>query len=221
MQGVTAICAFVGTGLLHSLHAQPHEILDVIWADLVVNLHLLSIARVGLLKQKLKKPEVVLICAHPYDQFDFNARFDKICNAHKKYPYAKCFGNYNVKMVPCYYHFVLRFLIYQALPSLFVDVLLRAIKIKPIAMLSQRKFFAGNKEIIYFLSKSYKSNGVTHLAELVLMSKESDFKIDSLFQQTNDVSVGKSYKAIALGNRRYLLKEDDSSLPAARKRFKM
>lgn len=221
MQGVTAIVALVGTGLFHSLHAKPNEILDVMWADLIVNLHLLSIARYGLNQEKLPKLEVVNMCGCTYDNTTFKQRFKIVCDSQRKFPFAKCFGNLNIRMVPCYYRFVLRFLAYQVLPSIFLDLLLRAFKMKPMAMTIQRKLFVGTKDLAFFMSRSFKSNGVTNLADLVLLSKESDFKIESLFQQTNDRAIASSYEAFVLGNRRYLLKEDDSSLPAARKRLKM
>lgn len=209
----------MGTGLSHSVYANPHTILDVVWADLVVNVHLLSIARMGLEAEKLSKPDVVLICCYPYEQFDFKLRFEWIIRAQKKVPFAKCFGQYNLKIVPCYYHYLLRFLLYQVVPSFFLDLLLRAFKIDPMVMKSQRKLFVGAKEVEPFCNRTYKSGGVTHLAKLLLLSKNSTFNIDSLFQQTNDESIEKSYKTFVLGNRKYLMKEDESSLPAARKRY--
>lgn len=221
MQGVTAFVAFYGTGLLHSMYANPNEILDVVFADLVVNIHLLSIARVGLMNQKPEQPEVVLICAHPYDPFPLKNRYEYITTAEKKHPFSKCFGSYNIKMVPCYYHFVLRFLVYQVVPSLILDIFLKAFKLPAIAMSSQRKIFVGSKDLEHFLHRSYKSDGVSNLAELVVMSKESDFKIDSLFQQTTEVNIQNSYDSFVSGTRKYLLRDDESSLPAARKRYRM
>lgn len=221
VQGVTGIVAFVGTGLSHSLYAKPDAVIDVVWSDFVVNVHLLSIARMGLQAEKLSKPDVVPICCYPYEQFDFKTRFEWITNVQKKVPFAKCFGHYNFKIVPCYYHYVFRFLLYQVVPSLFLDLLLRAFKIKPMVMKSQRKLFIGIKEVEPFCTRTYKSDGVTHLAKLLLLAENSTFNIDSLFQQTNDVSLEKSFKTFALGNRKYLMKEDESSLPAARKRYRM
>lgn len=221
MQGVTGIVAFVGTGLLHSVYANPDAFLDVMWADLVVNVHILSIARVGLKKQKLTKPEVVLICCYPHDKANFKVRFDRIVEAQRRNPFSKCFGHYNVKIVSCYYHYVIRFVVYQVLPSIFLDLILKALKMKPMVLASQRKLFAGSKDLEYFCSRSFHSDGVTNLAELMLMTKDADFKLDSLFMSTNDAAIATSFDALVLGTRRYLSKEDDSSLPSARKRYKM
>uniref|UniRef100_T1GCX2 Fatty acyl-CoA reductase n=1 Tax=Megaselia scalaris TaxID=36166 RepID=T1GCX2_MEGSC len=96
-QGVTGIIAFLGTGLLHSLYGKPHETLDVIWSDLVVNIHLLSIARIGLLEQKLSKPEIVLICAYPHDPFDLSSRMKYVVQSQENLPFAKCLASTALK----------------------------------------------------------------------------------------------------------------------------
>lgn len=213
--------AFFGTGLMHSMYAKPHAILDMMYADLVVDVHLLSIARVGLMKEKLTKPEVVLMCSYPFDEFDLENQLNHLARIQKKLPFSKCFGDYNIEMVPCYYNFVLRVLAYQVVPSLLVDLLLRASKIRPIAMSSQRKMFVANKEMGFFTTRSFQSAGITHLGDLVVLSKESVFSVDSLFQQTNDVCLENAYGSFIAGTRKYLLRDDDSTLPAARRRYKM
>lgn len=220
-QGVTGTVAFFGTGLMHSFYCKPNSILDVVWADLVVNMHLLNIARIGLMKDKLKKPEVALICAYPQDQLKLRERYDWIVKTQRKYPFSKCFGHYNLKTVSCYYYFVLRVLVYQVVPSIFLDMLLRASNIRPMAMFAQRKMFAGSKELVHFCTRSFQSDGATNIADLLRLSRDSVFKIDSTFETINDAGIETSYKAYLMGTRKYLLKDDESTLPAARKRYKM
>lgn len=206
---------------MHSLYGKPHETLDVIWSDLVVNIHLLSIARIGLLKQKLSKPEIVLICAYPHDPFDLSSRMKYVVQSQEKLPFAKCFGFYSIKVVSCYYHYLLRVVLYQLLPSMLLDLLLRIFKIKPMLMTFQRKVFAGSKELFYFVSRSYRSAGITHQDKLFEMADSSVFKINSLYEQTSNANAKRSYDAFVLGNRKYLMKEKDSTLTSARRRYKM
>lgn len=213
--------AFFGTGLMHSMLANRDAILDLVWVDLVVNMHLLSIARVGLAKEKLTKPEVVLICAYPFDQRHFLCRYDHIMKAQRKFPYSKCFGHYNIQMISCPYYFALRVIVYQVIPSIFVDLLLKASNMKPMAMSAQRKMFAGCKDLAYFCSKSLPGDGPTELANLVLLSKNSPFSVQSYFEAFNMDSTDGCYDSLLLGTRKYLLRDDESSLPAARRRYKM
>lgn len=208
---------------MHSFLGQPDVKLDMIFSDLVVNLHLLSIVRQASKPvQERSNPDIVLICGSEYDPYTLGLKLENVNRASRKYVYNKCFGYFDLKTVTCYYHFLLRFFIYQIIPSFFLDILLKFLKIKPFVMRTQRKIFTGNMEIAFFVFNSFKNAGITNLEELEALGRGNDFDIrSSLYSQQEDSSRKATYEEFVLSNRKFLLKEKDSSIPKARRKLTM
>lgn len=217
------IVSAMGTGLLRSMYARRDTYLDLIYLDLVVKLHLLHIIR---FKNNLKKEsnnlEIAQMSAGPMDPYTLGKRMKWAVKALEHYPFVKCVWFSGITITSCLFYYRLRVIMYQVIPSIILDLLLRAFKIEPRVMAIQRRLYNGALEMKFFLSNTISSNGLSHMLELVEMSNGTDFEIEPVLytQLTEDTAI-RSYKECILSNRRYILREKDKTIPNAITQHKM
>lgn len=218
--GITGLSAFWGTGLMRTAYSSKDVNFDLVFLDLVVNLMLIKASHMAM-KPRRKNPQVMLICSA--DIHSFGKCTKNMKRTMSKYPFDKSIWYHGrVVLTTCYFYFVFRILIYQVIPSLVLDRVLKRMGIKPMLMALQRKSFLGNKEITFFAFNSFPSTGITDKEELKELADGTDFSIThQLFCLETEKGRKELYEKFVLGCRRYLLKESDATLPYARIKMKM
>lgn len=221
-KGATGVAAMFGTGLYRTTYGKSDLRLDLIFLDLVVKALLLKMYQMTSRETKAITPHIILINAGDFDPHNYDERLKYTLEALEKYPFAKCFWYPGNVTTTIYLYYLWRVFIYQLIPSFTLDLLLKAFGRPPVALSLQRRAHIGNMELSYFLANSFKSKEPEELKEFRLSAVESDFDIGDHFEimQTEEGRAA-SYETHVIGIRRHLLKEDDSSMKASLKRFKM
>lgn len=165
-----------GTGLYRSTFGRGDISLDVVYLDLVVKSLLLKIFDLGTSTDHHPGTKVMLVCGGELDPFNYDGKMSKSREAFEKYPFMKCFwypGNVTTTFYPYY---LWRVYIYQLIPSLLIDLILKSLGKPPVAMALQRRAHTGNMELKHFLANSFQSDGITELKRFNEVSTSSDFK---------------------------------------------
>lgn len=223
LYGITGIVSAFGTGLLRTMYASRDTIMDIIYLDVVVNLHILNIVRFcSIVESSDERLDIALICAGYLDSFKLSKRIEMVEMMQSKTPFVKCIWHPALTITPCFYYFKFRYIFYQVLPSLLLDLVLRAFRIRPIIMSLQRRIFTGALEMHYFLTHTIHSYGISNLFELQKLGDGGKFDVESMvFVQLMESTAKSTYQEFVLSNRRYILKENDDSIPFARRQYKM
>ncbi|XP_075988680.1 putative fatty acyl-CoA reductase CG5065 [Anticarsia gemmatalis] len=113
-------------------------------------------------------------------------------------------------------HYI-KVLFQHLLPALFVDTLLWLLGKKPMLIKVQRRIFCADLALRYYTNKQWTFDNKNFIA-LRSVLKEQDR--DSFYYQVENVDIIRYFKKCCFGGRKFLMKEKDEDLPAARVHFK-
>lgn len=194
--------------------------LDIVYLDFVVKALLLKIFDFG--SSETSRANVFLVNGGDLDPNCYDDKLKYSREALEKYPFMKCFW-YPGNVTTTYYPYYLwRVYVYQLLPSLLLDVVLKRLGKPSIAMALQRRAHTGNMELKHFLVNSFESNQIDELRRLSKIAEDTNFTISEYADSMTTVEKrSDGFGTHMLGIRRHLLKEDDSTIPTALIKFRM
>lgn len=211
-----------GTGLFRTDYGKPTVELDLIFLDSLVNMLILMIYDKGSQEPKELKTSVALMCSADKDPHNYHEKMVHSLKSHYEYPFLKCFWRPGMVITPIYPYYIWRVIVYQVIPSAIIDLVLWSLGKKPIVLSIQRKAHCGNMSKKHFVFNSFRSNGTTDLKKYEAIGSGTEFDI-SLHMHLGETKEGRreAYRTHVYGMRKYLLKEDDESIPRARLKMAM
>lgn len=220
--GITGVSAMFGTGLFRTDYGKPTVDLDLIFLDSLVNILMIMMFDKGAKETRQLKTSIALLCSAGRDPHNYGEKMVQSRLLHFKYPFLKSFWIPGMVITPYYSYYIYRVILYQVIPSAFLDFILWCLGKKPIVLSIQRKAHCGNVSKKHFVLNSFRSNGTTDVERYETLAAGTDFDI-SKYMHSGETKEGRyeAYRTHVLGMRRNLLKEDDSSLPKARLKMNM
>lgn len=109
-------------------------------------------------------------------------------------------------------------ILYHWIPALLVDGLLRLLRFEPVLMRVQRRIAKGFEVFEYYTNNQwdFKSDIAQKVRTRLNAREKEEYKVDS-----NGVNIEKYFEDCTLAARRYILKETDDTLPAAKRHMKV
>ncbi|XP_055841841.1 fatty acyl-CoA reductase 1-like [Episyrphus balteatus] len=224
MTGVMGLLSIWGTGLIQVLLCNPKLILDLTPLDASTKFLLIFTAKSAKLERKsiLEKTPVGMfsswgILRHPFGEFG------KFLSAiSRENPLEKSIWIPHVTMTTSSVVYWVYLFCLQLFPAFIIDVFLKLFGQKPIMMAIQRKIYFASDALRFFISNQFASDGATDFKELLVSTKGTEFDINYLDGCCRDDKYMREVLELQMkGCRKFLLKEDESSLPRCRNIFKV
>ncbi|XP_050301950.1 putative fatty acyl-CoA reductase CG5065 [Anthonomus grandis grandis] len=213
--GPVGILVASGKGILRSVYTQPNLTADYIPVDLVIKGIIISTWAKAIEKNYEEKLRVSV----------YNASNNNINNITIKqlvdigrglcydYPLNNTLWYPSGCVTTCYPNHFLRVIFFHILPALFIDGLLKLTGQKPMLLKIQRKIYIANMALQYFITQEWTFiNDKT--AKLEDLLSPEDKKLFGYGRK--DIDPLEYFTNALMGTRRYLLKEDDSTMEQAK-----
>lgn len=215
INGVNLVIAAGLQGILRSMIVDESKIVDLIPADMVVNLMIAAAWRKGTMQQKLKDEIPVYNCSSgSINPFTWGEFFECLKIHCWNYPSRQTFL-YPTKIPRRnYLSYRLSRLIQHQLPAILTDIFHVVVGKEAKMMNIYKKLHQNANMLEYFFTREWKfhSKNVKELLDAIPMKDKENFNFDISQLEWKDY-----LEQQFLGVRRYILKEDDSTIPAARK----
>ncbi|XP_055910505.1 uncharacterized protein LOC129944868 [Eupeodes corollae] len=224
MIGVMGLLSIWGTGLIQVILCKPKIILDVIPLDACTNFMLIFVERTS--KQKrdlfLEKTPVGTVSSWGVNRHTFGKMGKYMSKLTLKNPLEKSVWIPDVRLTSCPFIFWVYTYLLQLLPAVIMDALLKLFGQKPFMMKIQRQLYYTTKTVGFFLNHQFASDGVTDFHEIIKISKGTEFDV-SFFEHCCEGEDGLNYvlEENLKACRKFLLNEDDSTIPRCRKILKV
>lgn len=215
INGPTGLLIGAGKGVIRTMYCNPHGYADYLPVDIAVNGVILSCF--DYLTQGTRRVYNLTSSA------EYKVSWQEIIEIGRKVINEKIPLNYvawypggsmrNNKFIH-----LLCFYLFQFIPALFVDALLIILGYKPVLVKIQRRIKNGYEVFEYYANNQWDFNNDESLrAREVLNPRERDlYKIDGVGLDLEDY-----FYHCTRAARLYILKEPDSTIPAARRHMKM
>lgn len=215
--GITGVSVLFGTGLFRTDYGKSKVKLDLIFLDSLVNILMIMMFDKGAKETRQLKTSIALMCSAGRDPHTYGDKMHHCRLVHYQYPFLKSFWIPGMVITPFYSYYIFRVILFQVIPSAFLDFILVCLGRKPVILSIQRKAHCGNVSKKHFVFNSFGSSGTTDVERYDAIGLGTDFDI-SEHMNSGETKEGRyeAYRTHVLGMRRNLLKEDDSSLPQAR-----
>lgn len=220
--GLTGITTANGTGLMRTLYGYENIRLDKCPLDIGVKVLLLQIFREAKTKLTYVPRVETKIAMFSSSQVDRTVMMDEVRLSKDKYlvweknPFNKTVWYPGLKITHCYLYYLMRVFLYQLIPSLFIDLLLRLFRIQPVVMNVQRKLFLAIRSMEHFVSTVYESSGITDMELLLKMSAETSFAFPEVKSCLNAKSQEHVYNMFTHSSKKFVLNEDNKHIEKAR-----
>lgn len=211
-----------GTGLFRTDYGKSKIELDLIFLDSLVNILMIMMFDKGAKETRQLKTSIALMCSAGRDPHNYGDKMHHSRLLHYEYPFLKSIWIPGMVITPYYPYYIFRVILYQVIPSAFLDLILVCLGKKPVILSIQRKAHYGNVSKKHFVLNSFRSDGTTDVERYEAMALGTEFDIAE-YMHSGETKEGRyeAYRTHVIGMRRNLLKEDDSSLPIARLKMNM
>ncbi|XP_055842635.1 fatty acyl-CoA reductase 1-like [Episyrphus balteatus] len=224
MTGVMGLLSIWGTGLIQVLLCNPKIILNITPLDGSTKLMLIFTAKSAKLERKslLEKTPVGMFSSWGILRHSF-AEFGKFLSAiARENPLEKSIWIPHVTMTTSSVVYWVYLFFLQLFPAFIIDVFLKLFGQKPFMMAIQRKVYFATDTLRFFLSNQFASDGITDFKELLASTKGTEFDINYLDGCCRDDKCIKDLLEVQMkGCRKFLLNEDESTLPRCRNILKV
>ncbi|KAJ8978355.1 hypothetical protein NQ317_002664 [Molorchus minor] len=210
MNGPVSSTIASGKGVLRTMYADPNAIADYIPCDLVVKATIIATWKKGIERSEEKYMlNVYNGSSNKLTRTTMNEAMHIGRTISWDNPIAEIFWYPDGVVTKCWYYFYVRFVVYQLLPALFADALLRLFRKKTILLKVQRRILIGISATCYFLCNEWTfiNRKASALENQLNPSDVESFS----YQRDHKLTDSFNYFAAALvGGKKYLLKEDES-----------
>ncbi|KAG4071448.1 hypothetical protein HA402_011602 [Bradysia odoriphaga] len=216
LNGPISICVAAGTGILRTVYGSGSVIPDMLPVDFAVNSFIVAAAFVG--RNKCNDCPVYNCTTSSEAPISWNDFLEVGKKAYVEFPSEKILWYPGGKMEPNTVLYLCRFIFLQFIPALFIDLMCIITGKKPWLTKIQRKIFTSLNIISYFLKRQWywENNNYKSLYENLSPSDKFTFDFDATKIDYLDY-----VKDWLSGSRKFILKLDDSTLPAARQKLRV
>ncbi|KAF2897506.1 hypothetical protein ILUMI_08662 [Ignelater luminosus] len=204
-----------GKGILRTSYSNPNTIADYMPVDMAVRALLMSAWQKGISTNLEEKFDVTVYnCSNNnmcsitmWELLDFGKQI------FWEAPSSKILWFPGGSMTNCRYWNYLRVIFLHLLPAVIVDCILRVLNKKPILVTLQRRIYIANLALHYFITNEWKflNDRAFNLERKLIPEEVQEFEYD-----IEHANVYEYFKNCIIHGRRYLLKEDDSTLESAK-----
>ncbi|XP_046821694.1 fatty acyl-CoA reductase 1-like [Vespa crabro] len=195
-----------GKGILKILYADADKELDYIPADAVIKCFIIS-AYIRGQKSVTQNPKVEVYNVSSYNIKKINVKeiVNMSLEINKTNPLENPIWYPNLSITLCYVYYYICVIIFQVLPALILDQILKFSGRKPMLLKLQRKVYVANISLSYFMVNYWQFYNDNIMSMLSRLSAEDKRDFDFNYFQFNLYE----YLKISLqGGKQYLLKED-------------
>ncbi|XP_060533075.1 fatty acyl-CoA reductase wat-like [Cylas formicarius] len=222
LYGPTGVCAGAGTGVLRTLHCDPHANANLVPVDMCVNSLIASAWEVGDMYQKaLQQKSSFEIPVYNYESsndnpIDWGTFMYLSQKSGLKTPTSKAIWYYFFGLYKNYYHYLVATFLFHTMPAIVADVVMFCMGKTPQMSKVYKKIHKFSDVISYFATRSWK---IQSARVHQLISKMSGEDQDLFFCDLRKLDWNEFYLSYLRGVRVYLLKDPMDTLPQARKRW--
>ncbi|CAH1107531.1 unnamed protein product [Psylliodes chrysocephalus] len=212
--GPTGIIAAAGKGLFRTMLCDPDKIADIVPVDMVINLMIVSAWRIG--SSPTKEISIYNCCSgmrKPIKWKDFVYYCFKYS---RKHPVMDVSFYPSGSVTSRRYVHAIRTFLWHWLPAYIIDTVVQISGGKPVLLRIQDKLHKAADCLAYFTTKEWRfdDENVRQLAMVLSESDREEFCFDVAKIDWNNY-----LENYVLGIRRFIFKEDASTLPMARKQI--
>ncbi|XP_063926565.1 fatty acyl-CoA reductase 1-like [Zophobas morio] len=211
--GLTVGC---GKGLVRIIYSDPNNITDFMPVDVTVKALIISSWKQATYKDASHRlnPSFYNGSNNDVNNTTIQTLVDLGTKIWKDSPYDNVLWYPNPKITKCYYIYVFQMLMYQLIPALLIDGMLKLMGERPMLTKLQRKIHTANVALAYFTHNNWKfvNSNFFNLVEELLPADVDSFS----YKYENTVIYTYMIDCIS-GTKKYLLKENDSN--KAKKHF--
>ncbi|CAH0712910.1 unnamed protein product, partial [Brenthis ino] len=216
LNAATGFIVGCGKGVLHTMNCKPTYTADMVPVDVVVNGCIL-IAYVTAL-EKSKDVRIYNITLSGAKSISWNEISSVGQKWLREYPYSVSLWYSRAIITSNWLLHQIMFLLTQLIPAYFIDMLLFLMGRKTFVIEVQKRISHGTGILLYYTNKEWHFINKNFVS---LKNKISKYDNEIFFTNLEDVNVDLYIKDYVLGTRKYIVKEDISTLPRARKLLKM
>ncbi|EDS42239.1 conserved hypothetical protein [Culex quinquefasciatus] len=213
--GPVGLLVGMGIGLMRTGYVNLNNRINCIPAD--VSIKAMIIAAWKKANEGPGQLTVINSAAEVHKTADYNFLIYDARYVYYKHPMSQVLWAPGGTHAPCKYVYYLLFFLYQVVPSMFLDMALKARGKKPFLLKLQRKVFDAQMSLKYFTDNEwvFKTDNFRNLAHDLLESDRETFSIAYMC-----LGMQEYYRRCILGGRRYLMRESDDTIPAAKEKLK-
>ncbi|KAF7401192.1 hypothetical protein HZH68_007012 [Vespula germanica] len=195
-----------GKGLLRILYADPKKELDYIPVDITIKCFIIA-AYIRGQTTVTANPEPMVYNASSYNikKLSMQDVVTLSLEVNQKNPLENAIWYPNLSITSCYIYYYINALLFQVLPALILDRMLKFAGHKPMVLKLQRKVFVSNISLCYFMMNYWKfyNNNIFSLLSKIPAVDKGNFGFNYFEYNVHD------FLLISLrGGKQYLLNED-------------
>lgn len=220
--GLTGITTANGTGLMRTLYGYKNIRLDKCPLDIGTKVLLLQVFKEAKTKISYVPREETKVAMFSSTMVDRTTMLEEVrlgkevYRSWEKNPFNKTVWYPGLKVTSCYPYYVIRVFLYQLIPSMFLDLLLRLFGIQPVVMSIQRKLFLAIRSMEHFVFNVYESPGITDMDLLLNISAKTSFAFPEVKSCLNERTKKRVYNLFTISSKKFILNEDSKHLNKAR-----
>ncbi|XP_055597969.1 putative fatty acyl-CoA reductase CG5065 [Uranotaenia lowii] len=200
------------TGILRTVYFDPKGTIDIIPADMCIKTILIAAWLRATNSEHSRLIYNGAVERRKTCTYSDSFPMEKLL--HRMYPPSQLVWFPNITFAHCIYEYYLYFLLFQILPSMMVDSILRIKNQRPRLMKIQRVIFSLTLSVlpVAFNNWTFRADNFKMLENVIHPTDREQFDLAHI--QSGMFEFG---KICHLGGRRYLVKESDDTVPSARR----
>ncbi|XP_063926597.1 fatty acyl-CoA reductase 1-like [Zophobas morio] len=218
--GPVALIVGYGKGILRTLYSDPNNMMDYVPADITVKAIIISSWKQATYKDANQRLTASFYNGSNNGVKNINVQtlLDMGQKVWNESPFDSVLWYPKIKITNCYYSYIFRMIMYQLVPALLVDGLLKLMGKQPMITKIQRKIHAASIALAYFTHNNWTfvNHKFLNLQDELLPADAHDFRFQEFVTPMYPFLLNCS-----VGLKKYLLKESNDADKAKKNMLKM